>query len=463
MTEGEVALKKPRDVEIPADDPFRNDCLDRKESADRLSRLIRGMNQPFVMTVNGAWGTGKTTFIKMWMAHLQKEGNPCLYFNAWENDFAEDPLVPLIGEIHEAIAQWQLDIEKSPLREKWEEMKRIGAGVLRTIGPLAIRIATQGLLGSDPVKNTAEILSDAGGDIAEFSAELAEKRLKAYEKEKTAIRTFRKNLEDFASLVIVGEKTKRPVVFFIDELDRWRPTYAVQLLERIKHLFSVEGIVFVLAVDLAQLSHSVRCLYGAGMDADGYLRRFIDLHHTLDNPDHGKFSRLLAMQLDLEWPDTIPTLAYVSELFDLDLRTQQQGFFQLATIRAMISSPPSSVLTYFFLALRKHNPEWYNKCMRNELPLGDLMQFIETKRNRRSGWPESRPALHLEHSLLLYWNSENERQAEIGRRKQAISESRAEAVRVFHEAVISKHEQERSSSLADVFPAIELSRRIRRF
>ena len=36
---------------------------------------------------------------------------------------------------------------------------------------------------------------------------------------------------------------------FIDELDRCRPTYAIELLERIKHLLDIDGLVFILAMD----------------------------------------------------------------------------------------------------------------------------------------------------------------------------------------------------------------------
>ena len=50
----------------------------------------------------------------------------------------------------------------------------------------------------------------------------------------------------------------RPLMVMIDELDRCRPSYAVELLEVAKHLFSVDRIVFVLAVNCDQLAHSVK-------------------------------------------------------------------------------------------------------------------------------------------------------------------------------------------------------------
>jgi predicted KAP-like P-loop ATPase len=47
------------------------------------------------MSIDSPWGTGKTTFIKMWQAHLESQGVTSICFNAWESDYAEDPLVAL--------------------------------------------------------------------------------------------------------------------------------------------------------------------------------------------------------------------------------------------------------------------------------------------------------------------------------------------------------------------------------
>ena len=75
----------------------------------------------------------------------------------------------------------------------------------------------------------------------------------------------------------------------IDELDRCRPSYAVELLEVAKHLFSVDHIVFVLAINRSQLSHSISGVYGADFDATDYLRRFFDIDFRLPEPDKKQF------------------------------------------------------------------------------------------------------------------------------------------------------------------------------
>ena len=92
---------RPPEIVVPEDDPFVNDVLGREASARVLTQLISTLDQSFVLAIDSPWGTGKTTFLRMWLQSLRKEGCACLHFNAWETDFVEDPLVSLIGELSE--------------------------------------------------------------------------------------------------------------------------------------------------------------------------------------------------------------------------------------------------------------------------------------------------------------------------------------------------------------------------
>lgn len=83
------------------------------------------------------------------------------------------------------------------------------------------------------------------------------------------------------------------MIFIIDELDRCNPYYAVKVLERIKHLFNIPNIVFVLSIDKEQLSNSIRGYYGSDLiKADEYLKRFIDIEYTLPDPDVDVFANI---------------------------------------------------------------------------------------------------------------------------------------------------------------------------
>ncbi|TOL41491.1 hypothetical protein CGH98_24085, partial [Vibrio parahaemolyticus] len=68
---------------------------------------------------------------------------------------------------------------------------------------------------------------------------------------------------------------------FIDELDRCRPSYAVEMLEVIKHFFELDNVVFVVATDTEQLQHAVKAVYGQLFDAQLYLGRFFRRRFSL--------------------------------------------------------------------------------------------------------------------------------------------------------------------------------------
>ena len=91
-----IAYMKCRTVEleIPERNPFLNDKLDRSHLSDVLTDVVTFYGQSgCVMALNGEWGAGKTTFVKMWGQKLKNNGFKTLYFNAWTTDFSDDALM----------------------------------------------------------------------------------------------------------------------------------------------------------------------------------------------------------------------------------------------------------------------------------------------------------------------------------------------------------------------------------
>jgi hypothetical protein len=128
-------------------------------------------------------------------------------------------------------------------------------------------------------------------DVSELLAEQVDSvladRLKSSGTDKLAFKNFRKYLEDFAKEHGGGQ----PIVFVIDELDRCRPDFALELIEQIKHLFSVRGFTFLLIVNRKQLEESIKSKYGL-IDATKYLQKFVHLWLALprksdQHEDHG--------------------------------------------------------------------------------------------------------------------------------------------------------------------------------
>lgn len=266
---------KVRPISIDSDNPFSTDCLQRENEVETLTGLIFNIDTPVVMSINAEWGTGKTTFIKMWSAYLKNKGTFSLYFNAWETDFADDPLIAFLGEMNSSLEE--LLSEKGERKELWNKTKKVGTHVAKRAIPLLVKFGTAGIIDADQIVEK---------EISTFTESLTKDAVQSYLETKKSINDFKENLHKFISSISTdNEEQKTPIVIFVDELDRCRPTYALELLERIKHILDIEGLIFVLSLDKNQLGHSVKAVYGEGLDSVGYLRRFIDLEYRLKAPD----------------------------------------------------------------------------------------------------------------------------------------------------------------------------------
>ncbi len=286
-------LKKHNGINIPNDDPFENDKLNREPLIENLTRLITDLNQPFVISINSPWGTGKTVFIKMWEQYLKNKNFVTLYFNAWENDFANEPLISLIGEIKGQLAKDQKG--NSDLKKCTDNLLKKGSKIIKQSLPVLSKVLVKSLLKIEDVKELTDSikLDDLNEDVGDFIFEKVEKKIEEYTANRDIQKEFRDVLTKFSEAVIKKDKKNRPIVFFVDELDRCRPDYAIKLLESIKHLFNINNFVFVLAIDRKQIGYSVQTLYGTGMDTEGYLKRFIDINYNLPEPSRKDYIEFL--------------------------------------------------------------------------------------------------------------------------------------------------------------------------
>ena len=88
------------------------------------------------------------------------------------------------------------------------------------------------------------------------------------------------------------KETGHPLIFIIDELDRCRPTFAIELLERVKHIFDIPNMIFVFGINRSELCSSLQSIYGE-IDAGVYLRRFFDMEFSLPEIDSEPFCKSL--------------------------------------------------------------------------------------------------------------------------------------------------------------------------
>ena len=268
-------------VEIDEQNPFKHDLLHRTEFATALFNLISRVEEPLVISLDGRWGDGKTTFVRMWQGLLSQNGIKTIYFDAFANDFVDDPFIAIASEIIRA-AETEFtgnESRKARLGDFKKTAAEVGGQLLGIAARVAVKAATLGVVSSAEIEHLKELKDDVAKGVSDLAGKLIDERISAYTQEIESIRAFQTTLESLAS--DIGGGSGKPLVIIIDELDRCKPTYAVQLVEKVKHLFSVTNIVFLLVMHREQLEESIRCVYGVNIDANTYLQKFVNLHCTL--------------------------------------------------------------------------------------------------------------------------------------------------------------------------------------
>jgi hypothetical protein len=350
---------------------WEHDKLDRQESAKFLTsyltkrfELVSEQNAPdtFVFNIRADWGFGKTFFIKHWIEDLEQAHYPAVYFDAWANDFSEDPLIGFIAEINTALIRRFGTTEA--VKGQIDKAFSIGQKLIKPVG-VGIATVLARKLANCSIEELKEIFSsdeEEGDEVDEVSesktpegelssviAKCAEVAIKEHLSKKDTIRIFKKRLERLVKTFAKTSETKIPLFIFIDELDRCRPTYAIELLEAIKHLFGVPGIYFVVSTNLEQLGHSIRAVYGHNFDSERYLKRFFDQEYLLPIPDHTRYTTYLFGHYSLNrlvnnsfsavengcYDETPPVQALftaMADAFRLSLRCREQVCLALQAI-----------------------------------------------------------------------------------------------------------------------------------
>ena len=260
------------------------------------------------IALDGRWGSGKTFFVKQCallinaknslsnldkdiaesILKVAKQSNSfegltdnnllAIYFDAWENDSNEDPVLALIYQIVQ-----QLDLKTNGF-----DLNHL-AHVLCAIGDA---------ISGRSITNVFECLNERN-----FLDEI-----RKHNDLETTIKSF---FEE-----VLFEKAGQ-LIIFVDELDRCRPSYAVQLLERIEHYFINERITFVFSVNLEQLQHTIKNFYGNDFDACRYLDRFFDLRLSLPPINTTKYYNSLNLSNNV---DIDRVLMRIQQTFNMSLR-----------------------------------------------------------------------------------------------------------------------------------------------
>ena len=210
---------------------------------------------------------------------------------------------------------------------------------------IVVKKATLGLVEGSDIEELKDLKDDLANDASEGISKIIEQKLDRHEKETGIIEIFKRELEGFAEEIKI--KTKAPLIFIIDELDRCRPDYALEVIEKIKHFFSVKNLVFVLVMHKYQLECAVKSIYGNEIDAVTYLQKFINLECALPknadqhNSDYKKYCDYLYLNHDLDtWKDRDElqrSMISFSEGLGLSLRDLEKCYINLILFYSSVS------------------------------------------------------------------------------------------------------------------------------
>lgn len=260
---------------------FWEDTISRNNDIFRFIDILNTIEDCCSIALDGNWGCGKTFFVKQTkmimdahnkcvtsvdetvrqeiiqkhseyrpLEELKMQPQICVYYDAWENDNDEDPILSLVYCVMQS-----MDVDYS-LKES-PNCLQVGLSILELISGKNFGKIIEKLRGEDP--------------------------LSMLKKEKDLHREISKFLDS-----IMCERGNR-LVIFVDELDRCKPEYAVKLLERVKHYFENDHISFVFSTNMKQLQHTIRRYYGDKFDAYKYLDRFFDFCIPMPKADYSKF------------------------------------------------------------------------------------------------------------------------------------------------------------------------------
>ena len=262
---------------------YLNDTIGRNSDVNAFIDILNTLENSCAIALDGVWGSGKTFFVQQvkmvldaccrdsenadkqrvrhkWTTmHDGKQpefqSQLCVYYDAWENDNDEDPVLSLVYSILQDV-----DVE-SPF-EKESGIFDKGAAIAECLSGRNITAVVDSLKSKDALadlRKKKQIQSEVKGFFDELLVERANR-----------------------------------LVIIVDELDRCKPEYAVRLLERVKHYFADDRISFVFSTNIKELQHTISNFYGEGFDAVRYFDRFFDLRITLPPVDMDSYLRSIS-------------------------------------------------------------------------------------------------------------------------------------------------------------------------
>lgn len=235
------------------------DEFQRKQFAEGVLKLLKGDIDITPLVIEGDWGTGKTVFCKKFMALINSHSElnaKTVYVDAFSEDYYNQPLLSILIAVYQTF----------PSNKEKQRLKGLLIKLVKATSSISLELVLTKLFG--------ENVKDLGDKFQEALKKQEDLCYESVFKERAEIEKTLSLLKETLSLLTENS----PIFIFIDELDRCRPTYTLQMLEAVKHLFDIPNLKLIFFVNRKQLIYSIQHAYGNDEEiANRYLDKFFAL------------------------------------------------------------------------------------------------------------------------------------------------------------------------------------------
>ena len=359
---------------------FDGDLVGRNKSLYDFVTLLNSIEYDCSIALEGYWGSGKTFFVKqtqmllnalnpftdleddererfMNYPHSVQDGSwgfsfdglrnqVPIYYDAWINDNDSDPVLSLVLSI---LSEFESEFDFKDVQFNSDAPRQL-LNSLISVGSLGnIKLQIPQILKSENWLSEINHNKNIHTEVTAFLDSLLAER---------------------------GDR----LVIFIDELDRCSPTYAVKLLERIKHYFDNDRITFVFSINTEQLQYTIKKHYGEGFNASRYLDRFFNLRLSLPPVNMSRYYKSINYYASSDWSGLINEAVIKTFRFELREIARYLNTVKMAASKSInkfnrgvrLDSDGGTIATVIFIpvlvALRIYDAKAYREFINGNNP-----------------------------------------------------------------------------------------------
>lgn len=250
-----------------------------------LEAFLSGASTPITVALQGEWGSGKTSLMNVLRDDLCGTNNNGEYFsvwiNTWEYSLMRDSNEALLQILFKMVSD-VVNLSKSPKDEAFNSFKKSFMGLVTAVGRSVADKYAPGVV--DHLVET--FVKDAENSIANL----------------------REKLQAQINECMSKNRGKKGIIFFIDDLDRIDPPVAVELLELLKNIFTLENCLFILAIDYDVVIKGLKPKFG-------------ELNETNEREFRSFFDKIIQV------PFSMPVSQYSTKQYLMD-ELKQIGFLE---------------------------------------------------------------------------------------------------------------------------------------